>query len=319
MRGGPLIPRTPEDARALWGMIVGDIEERVRADATAIRLMATECVAHSGLLLQRPAPGVRTVVLHGPDPGGLVRLATAAADAMDLPHVVVPLTSVSESGWQGRSLADWLKDLEHDTRRKAWIRRGVVVLSGLDALRIESGSYRASSTSTRDYRTGKAENIASLLRGEPVPWPSGGTMWDAQRALVVLTTTYGQPQHDADALADWGLIPELARALATATWIHVPEAQGRVAEYEIWDAIQPMRHLYAAFGILLDVSDEAVRRAALQAAERGETPAVAASWIVAPSLRRLMEMLESGDVRTYVVIAPDDCPAPPRSPSTWAD
>lgn len=315
----PLIPYTPDDARALWSLVVDEIERRVVVDPTAVRLLATECVAHTTELMRREPPGVRVVVLAAPDQQATLKLATAAADAMDLPRVVAPVTSISESGWAGRNLADWLRDLEHDSPRQPWIRRAVVVLSGLEALRVVSGAYEASSASTRDYRTGKSENIASLLRGEPVPWSTGEAMWDAQRAMVIVTTTYDQPAHDADVLADWGLLPELARLVASATWIHVPRAEGRVAEYEIWDAIEPVRRLYEVFGVLLDVSEESVRRAAMQAAARGETSAVAASWIVRPARQKLAAMLASGDVHSYVVMGPDDTVPPKLGRTTWVD
>jgi len=315
----PLIPYSETDARALWHLLVDELEGRVCADAMAVRMLATECVAHLSLLLRVHPPGVRIVVLDSPDPGGLVQLAKVAAQAMDLPHAVVPLTSLSESGWAGRGLDKWLEALATDDAKSPWVRRGVVVLTGLDALRIQSGAYHASADATRDYRTGKSENLASLLRGEPTPYTHSGHAWDAERAMVIMTTTYERAEHDADALAAWGLTPELARLLASAAWIRVPEAEGVVAEREIRDALRPLHRTYEAFGVLLEVADETVHRAAMQAAQRGETAAAAASWIVEPARKRLATMLASGDVRTYVVIGPDDAIPPPVSRRPWVD
>ena len=316
---GPLIPHSDSDARDLWRLIVDETDQQVISDRSAIRLLASECVAHMSLLVRSHAPGPRVLVLAGPDPRATLRLATVAAHAMDLPRALIPLTALSENGWHGRGLDQWLGDLSRRETWRPWARHGTVILGGLEALRIQYGAYRASSDSTRDYRVGKAENVASLLRGEPTTCEVDDCPWDAQRAMVILTTTYDSCEHDAEALVEWGLTPDLAQLVAPATWIPVPAARGIVAERQIWAALNPLRGLFQTFGVVLDVAAETVRRAAIQAAERGESPTVAASWIATPARRRLAEMLEIGELQSHVVLGPDDTPAPPPGRGTWVD
>ena len=316
----PLIPTSPDEARALWNLLVTEMEERVPADASAIRLLATECVAHLAAVFDEEPPGPRIVVLAGSDPGGLGRLISVAAGAMDLPHALIPITAVSENGWHGKGLDKWLDALRTShPRAGVWARHGVVVFSGLEALRIVSGIYESTSDSTRDYRAGKAEDLASLLRGEPTTCQVGDRPWDAQRAMVVVTTTYDQVLHDTDALQDWGLTPTLARVLSTAAWVKVPEATGRVLDREVWDQLESLRQLYEIYGILLDIAPETVRVACLRASERGETAAVAASWIAEPARLRLTRLIADDARESYVVVGPDDAPVPPASRGSWVD
>lgn len=316
----PLIPTGPDEARALWQLLVSEIEERMHADGTAIRLLATECVAHLAAVFNEAAPGPRIVVLAGPDPGALVRLASTASLAMDLPSALIPITAVSENGWHGRGLDKWLDALRTcHPRAGVWARHGIVTFSGLEALRIISGTYESSSDSTRDYRSGKAEDLASLLRGEPTTCMVGDHPWDAQRAMVFVTATYDEDLHDTDALQAWGLPPSLARVLSGATWLRVPAAAGRVLERAVWDHLEPLRQLYEVYGVLLDVAPETVRVASLRASERGETAAVAASWIAAPARLRLSRLIADDARESYVVVGPDDAPVPPASRGSWVD
>jgi len=316
----PLIPTGPDEARALWHLLVSEIEERMRADGTAIRLLATECVAHLAAVFHEAAPGPRIVVLAGPDPGALVRLASIATGAMDLPGALIPITALAENNWHGRGLDTWLDGLRTSHPRAGiWARHGVVTFSGLEALRTISGTYQSSSDSTRDYRGGKSEDLASLLRGEPTTCMVGDRPWDAQRAMVLVTATYDEDLHDTDALRNWGLSPALARVLSAATWVRVPDAAGRVLEREIWDHLEPVRRLYEVYGILLDVAPETVRVACIRAGERGETAAVAASWIAAPARLRLSRLIANDALDSYVVVGPDDAPVPPASRESWVD
>lgn len=316
----PLIPTGPDEARALWHLLVSEIEERMHADGTAIRLLATEMVAHIANVVSEEAPGPRVVVLAGPDPGGLGRLISIATGAMDLPHALIPITAVSENGWHGKGLDQWIGSLRTShPRAGAWAHHGFVTFSGLEALRIVSGTYTSSSDSTRDYRAGKSEDLASLLRGEPTTCMVGDRPWDAQRAMVFVTTTYDEALHDTDSLQAWGLTPTLARVLSTATWVPVPEAEGRVLEREVWDHLEPLRQLYEVYGILLDVAPETVRVACLKATERGEAAAAAASWITTPARLRLSRLIAEDALESYVVVGPDDAPVPPASRGSWVD
>jgi hypothetical protein len=316
----PLIPHDADDAVALWHLFVGELEEKVRVDGAAIRLLAAECVAHASQLLHVHPPGARLLVLAGPDALGLSRLGSACAEAMELPHALVPITALAENGWYGRGLDKWLESLQTDgDRGSVWARRGVVTLSGLEVLRVQGGRYQASSDSTRDYRQGKAENVASLLRGEPTTYVAGDGAWDAQRALVILTTAYELADQDADALEGWGLTRELAQILAAATWIRVPAASGRIIEAQVRDFLAALEQQYSLFGVALSVAPEAVRMACRIAMERGETAAMAASWIAAPARRRLIRLLEEDARPPSIVLGPDDADIPRPSRGTWID
>jgi len=116
---------------------------------------------------------------------------------------------------------------------------------------IERSRYQPGSSTTRDYRAGKSGDVAALLRGDPIGGERHGG-YDPSWAIVIVTAPE-LLEHDTDALVDWGLTPDLADALAPATWIHVPRAAGRIAEREIRARIDPLVRLYARVGYALDV------------------------------------------------------------------
>jgi hypothetical protein len=315
--GWPMIPGTPEDARLVYWLLADHLRELACAPASADAL-AIECAAHlAGILDDEPPRRPRVVVLHGPNLATLSTLGREAADAMSLPHTHIGISGMSEVGWHGEDLSDQLATLNLTLSR--WTRQAVVILAGLDHLRVESGTYQAgaSSGTTRDYRRGKSGNVAALLRGDTI---AGERLsdWDARRALLIVTASE-LLEHDEDALSDWGLTRELSSELAGASWIHVPRAAGRIAEREIRDSLAHVTALYAAMGYHLHVSDEAVRWAAAKAEERGDSPAVAAEWIAGPARVRLRDMLARGVTDTYIPVGPDDVVSPPPSRPRWIE
>lgn len=315
----PLVPFGPDEVRLLYAMMREDLERDLEPEAAA--QLALEAVAHAEALQYEVSTCTpRVLVLHGTDPGATVAAARALADVVPgLPRVEVPLTLVSEQGWAGKPLGEWLDRLWE--QGPVWCHRGMVVLSGLECLRLPRGTYTVAKASgtTRDYRTGKSENLTALLSGQPAATTL--MSWSAQAAFVVCAALYESDDHSADALHDWGLLPELAGQLATVPWVRIDAVgAGRVAERAIMQHLLPIRYLYRAAGYQLAVSPEAVRWAAARATERGESAAVAASWIAAPLRRRLIEMLAAGVTQPEVSVGPDDV-TPPPSPSrgTWHD
>ncbi|HEX6940656.1 MAG TPA: hypothetical protein VF158_14660 [Longimicrobiales bacterium] len=315
----PLIPASPQDTRDLYGMIVSDLERRVACDRRAVHQVALECVAHLASINSPEPTGARIVVLHGPDAQGLAALTRAASESLDLPFARIPLTAVSEMGWAGTSLDEWIKRMWTTPAKRQWSAWSIIVLSGLEALRVRRGTYKAGSAATRDYREGKAQNVAALLRGETVPCGPVASGWDAQRAMIILTTAYDRSTYDTDVLEEWGILPELAEILSTATWIHVPAASGIVAERAVAGHLDDVVALYASCGYDLTISPEAIRWAAAQAEERGESAATAARWIRDAARARLIAMLEVGVTDPRVALGPDDVVAPPRARAEWHD
>lgn len=314
----PLIPSAPDEVRALYDMMRADLALVMDADVAA--LIALECVAHAASLCREiDTLTPRVLVLHGTDPLAMLHAARAIPAVLPgLPAVEVPLTLVSEQGWQGRSLAEWLDRL--GDQGLAWAPRGVALLTGVECLRLPRGTYTsaAGSGSTRDYRVGKSENLAALLSGQPAA--TSGMSWSAAGAFVVLTALYDCNDHSPAALDDWGLIPELAALLAAAPWVRVAEAAaGPVGERAILERLAPVRSMYSAAGYRLAVSPEAVRWAAAAASERGETAAVAAAWIADLLRRRLIELLAAGVTHPDVALGPEDVVPPPLSRGTWHD
>jgi hypothetical protein len=317
---GPLIPHTVGDVRDLYDMIVSDLGRHVAATHEALQQIGLECTGHLAGLLTRDLVGQRVLVLYGPDPAASLAAGRAAVAALPgLPSSEIPLTAVSEIGWAGRSLPEWVAGLAgQDT---PWGSHGVVLMAGLESLRMRRGTYSiaAASGSTEDYRMGKSQNLAAMLSGHGLPVSSQGPDWDARRALVILTAAYDYPSHDRESLHEWGLLPELSDALAAAVWIRIDAATGLVTEREVRRRILSTERLYASLGYSLDVSPEAMRWVCARAAERGESAAAVASWIVEVARRRLIRVIESRHAHTHP-IGPDDLAIPAQSTAgEWHD
>lgn len=316
---GPLIPHTQQDMRDLFAMIVRDLEPLAPSSLPAVQQVALECTAHLAGALSPTPPGPRVLVLHGCDSSSSLRLARAAVAALPgLPTVEIPLTIMSEAGWAGRSLPGWVGGLVADG--SPWASRGIVLLVGLDALRMRRGTYTvaAGSGSTEAYRQGKAENVAAMLAGQPIPLDRDSSTWDARHALVIVTAGYDRPSHDAQSLYEWGLWRDLAAVLGSAAWVRIDAADEAVAARDVRRHCANSERLYALLGYSLAVTPEVVKWAAIHAAQRGDSAATAATWIADAARVRLAELLES-PLATGVTITPDDLNIPPSGPTTWSD
>jgi hypothetical protein len=316
---GPLIPHTQQDMRDVFAMIMRDLERLAPSSLPARQLVALECTAHLAGALSLTPPGPRILVLHGSDPGSSLRLARAAVAAMPgLPSVELPVTMLSEAGWAGKSLPDWVGGLSADGN--AWASRGVVLLVGLDALRMRRGTYTvaAGSGSTEDYRRGKSENIAAMLAGQPIPLDRPSSTWDARHALVIATVGYDHPSHDPQSLYEWGLWRDLAAVLGSAAWVPIDAEDVAVAARDVRRHCLSSERLYAVLGYSLAVTPEAVQWAASHAGQRGDSAATAATWIANTARLRLAKLLESPS-ETGTTITPDDLDIPPSGPATWND
>jgi hypothetical protein len=316
---GPLIPHTQQEARDLFSMIMRDLEGFGPSNLPALQLVALECTAHLAGALSLTPPGPRSLVLHGCDPSSSLGLARAAVAAMPgLPSVEIPVTMCSEAGWAGRSLPDWVGGLSADD--KAWASRGVVLLVGLDAVRMRRGTYTvaAGSGSTEDYRRGKSENIAAMIAGQPIPLDRNSSTWDARHAMVIVTAGYDSPSHDSQSLYEWGLERDLAAVLGTATWVRIDAAEVTVAARDVRRHCASLERLYALLGYSLALTPEAVEWAASHAEQRGGSAATAAAWIAHTARLRLARLLESPSA-TGTTITPDDLDIPPSGPAVWND
>jgi hypothetical protein len=313
----PLIPHTPQDMRDIFTMIVRDLEHLAPSTLLA-QQVALQCTAHLAGALSHTLPGPRILVLHGPDASSSLRLARAAVAVMPgLPSVEIPVTMMSEAGWNGRALPEWIAGLV--SGGSPWASHGVILLVGLDALRMRRGTYTvaAGSGSTEDYRQGKSENVAAMLAGQPIPLDRTSSNWDARRALVIVTACYDHPSHDSQSLYDWGLWPDLAAALSSAVWVRIDAADAVVAR-DVRLHCASSERLYSLLGYSLAVTPEAVQWAAIHATQRGDSAATAAAWIAEAAHVRLATLLQSPSTNG-ITITPDDLDIPSRGPTTWND
>lgn len=314
---GPLIPYSAADARTLFELATDHIVESACCDATSAATLALHAVGHaSGMLADQPPALPKVLVLSGGDTPGLVAMARAAAEAIGLPNVVIPLPFLSEQGWQGKDLGDYITGFRQSAWE--WHPNGVVVLAGLEALRVRVSKYSGSSASTRDQREGKASDVASMLSGLPVPMGDSAD-WSPRSALIVITT---QPPagNDADSLRDWGLSNEaLTERVAAATWIDVPRAEGLIAERAVRAQLGDLVELYALYGYHLSIGPEIVRWATAEAATQRETPGAASRRIREGGVTVLLRLLAHGTAHRAVSLAPDDLPCARRARPNWKD
>lgn len=320
----PLVPelRAPgysSEMKETYARILGALSREFSVDRGVLAQMALEGATHLSTICSPPPPRPRILVLHGSDSGSMARLSRSLAAAMRLPSAIIPLTSTSEEGWQGRSLAVWIEQMAKAGHSVSWTRRGILAVLGLESVQMRQGTYteKTGSGSTQDYRRGKSENLSALLSGLPIP--TGDGEWDARQAMVLVTTHVDDLDPDPLALEDWGLLPSLAEILASACWIRIERAQGRLDERAIHEQLQGLIDQYEAFGFDLSIPDETIRWVAIHAEERGASEGIAASWIARQSRSRLIDLLRSGSRRKEVVIAPDDCIPPPPRKARWHD
>lgn len=212
----------------------------------------------------------------------------------------------------------------HPSQNAELAARAVVVLDDFDHARL-SGSY--GSRTTRDYREGKQNGLASLLKGEAIPGVErygASKSWSAQRALIIVNARFdGLPDPAAaDDIGRWGTLPELAEYLAAAhTFVLAPPA-GKELKLILHGGIGSLRERFALYGYELHVAPEAISYLVRAMSERGSGGGAlqARTRLEHAASALLLEALEQRlPVGEVVTLAPDHVLPPPVTRGMWRE
>ena len=257
-----LEPRTAADRRALYDLI-RDALRPIGTPAEPARLIALAAVRHlSGW-------GGR-ILLSGENTQAKVTLVRTLAQALDLPFVEVDVGSLAETNWKGSDLAFFFERLYAQLEQRyprasvpRIMERACVLLTHLERVRVP-GAYTGSS-STRDYREGKALSLCPLAGDGVIPVPKdggGGFLWPSKQALVIAAAQFdGMTSQvpDVEALELWGIARPLAEAIAGFTWIQIGSPDARAVEVAIRSELQAVVDRFLAFGFHLRIHDQVLR------------------------------------------------------------
>lgn len=319
-----LTPHTPDDRRALYELIVDELL-RNGFDWTVARRLALATVDHL------EGHGAR-VLMTGDGLAHSTALVRSLATLLELPYVEIDAGGLAETNWQGADLPwhlarlrDRLGQAYPPASVPALAERAVVHIHHLERLRLP-GHYRGSAT-TGDYRAGKQTSILPLFEGTPIPVDLGsgkGFTWSGRRALVIASATFRglPPRPHADDLADWGLMPELAEALATCTALRIERPSTQAVARAIHDGIRKIQARFLAFGFRLEVAPQVIRyvRDALTSGLYPGGADIAIRWMKDACEVALTRLLEEGAPPfTTHVLAVDDLSLPPAPKGIWRE
>ena len=318
---------TPEDRLALYELIRDELTRRaIGVSPDVIRqltLIGTQHIAGDG--------GSR-VVLRGASGSGksfLARTIGHVLGALGVPVLRVSCGMLSELNWSGSDLGDEVARLfdslrgGHPSRIAELAARAVVILDDFEHARLP-GSY--SSRATRDYRQGKQQGLAALLKGEVIPGSdhAPSKSWSAERALIIVAARFEGLRHPAaaDDISDWGVLPEMAEYLAAAhTFVLEPPA-GEALERILFGGIPEMCERFASFGYSLQVAPETISYLVRAISVRGSGGGVlqARSRLEHAASTLLLGALERRMARGAVVtLAPDHVVPPPAARGMWRE
>ena len=321
----PLLPQRAEDAHVLYDILVEDLEATLgsRPEIGVLALLAARHLMGEEML---------RFLLIGESGSGKTFLAREVARILDVPFLEMSVTNMSEEGWKGAGPSEHLATLFtqaalRSRTQTAAIRaaqRAVVFIDELDKARLAPPSGSASS---RENRVGKQLSLLPLIGdGSLTIERSTGhhLEWRSRGALVICAGVFeGLPAGvvSAEALADWGLLPELAERLVLGTILRLPQKSRDQLLRVLQQDVQPLQQLFARFGYTLHVSQTALNYVALNLVELPSTGARSASGILrraaeAGLLRMLTEGVPTGSSWT---LGPDDVELPPQSKGVWRD
>lgn len=293
-----LTPRGPEDRRALYELIAVQLGRFGFEEASTRRLTLAAVEHFSGRGAQVLMVGEG--VAHG------IALVRSLTELLELPYVEIDAGGLAETNWQGADLPWHLARLRDRFRQtyppasvSALAERAVVHLHHLERLRLP-GHYRGSPT-TGDYRAGKQTSILPLIEGFQIPVDQGsgkGFIWDGRRALVIASGIFDglPPRPHAEDLTDWGLIPELAEALATCSTLRVERPSTQAVARAIQDGKRTIQARFVAFGFRLEVASQVIRHVLEAVTSEGHPGGADAAlrWIVDACEVALTRLLDEG-------------------------
>lgn len=284
---------TSDDAIAAWHLVTEAMESAVLGHRTAIRILAVIGIRH--LLGVR---GQRLLVI-GPHGVGKTTLLRSLADALGVPFAILDVTTMSETGFQGYDLADFLNDFSSAHGHRA--ARGLILLDEVDKI-----ATRDMSGSDRDWRIGKQQSLAPLLGiGSPIPM-SGGGQFDSERTLIVMAGMVDlAKRYTPGALHAIGIMPEIVERFGCVVQL-TPLGVSELAEM-LRRHITPMQETFETFGYSLQVPAETLRFAAHCVRVSSWGPRSSVALLTLEAERALVELLGKGaPPGTVVSLTPDD-------------
>ena len=305
-----LEPRTVAERRALYDLVRQALGS-TGAPVYVVRLLALAAVRHLS------GHGGR-ILLSGEDSRGQLTLVRTLAETLDLPFLEIDVGSLAETNWRGSDLPFYLERLHAQLEQRharatvpRIAERACILLAHLERLRLP-GAYTGSS-STRDYREGKALSLCPLA-GEgliPVSKESGGYLWPSKRALVIATAQLdGLPRvPDAEALELWGIPRPLADELAAFTWIEFAPPDRSALYQSMRSEVRAVVNRFLAFHYHLRIDEQVVRYLVDLVASGARVGGVrAAVAVVSASADRILARMldEDAPAGTVYVFARDD-------------
>ena len=307
-----LQPRTDADRRALYDLIL-DALRPSGTPAEPARLIALAAVRHlSGW-------GGR-ILLSGENTQTKITIVRTLAQALELPFVEIDVGSLAETNWKGSDLSFYLERLYAQLEQRyprasvpRIVERACVLLTHLERVRVP-GAYTGSS-STRDYREGKALSLCPLAGDGVIPVSKdggGGFLWPSKKALVIATAQFDgmtSPVPDAEAMELWGIARPLADALAGFTWIEVGSLDTSAVGAALRTELQAVVDKFLAFGFHLRVHDQVLRYLVelITSGTRAGDVASVAAIVAASADRALIRLLDEqvGPGAVYVMARDD--------------
>jgi hypothetical protein len=273
------------------------------------------------------------VLLSGEDGRGQLTVVRTLAEALDLPFLEIDVGSLAETNWRGSDLSFFLERLHAQLEQRharatvpRIAERACILLAHLERLRVP-GAYTGS-TSTRDYREGKALSLCPLA-GEgviPVSKDSGGYLWPSKQALVIATAHLdGLPRApDAEALQLWGIARPLADELAGFTWVEFQAPDHSTLHLSMRTELRGLVDRFLAFGYHLRIEEQVVRYLVDLIASGARVGGVRAGVALVASAadRVLARLLEEGaPAGSVYVFARDDLDRSigERTSGTWRE
>ncbi len=272
----------------------------------------------------------RRIVVRGPDSPTLSALLRSQSEVMGSVFYELSAPDLAETNWSGTDIGFHVDQLVRsaasvhgpDFARQA-AERACFLLRRLDGIRLE-GEY--ASASARDHRHGQQVSLVPILAGSAVSADrSGGITWNARGALVVVSIELGglaAGTPDVADLVSWGMVPQLAEILGSASWIHVRPPTPATTAAAVRRGILEILALFSRFGYRLSVADQVVNyvcRAVCEGPYSGGA-STALAWIEAACERLLLRMIEDGAPHGEpAVLAVDDLALPSPPKGVWRE
>lgn len=315
-----LEPRSADDRAALYRLIRDALGAEVVGSYEVVRQLALVGTRHLS------GEGGR-VFIRGAAGTGKTTLVRTLARVLDIPYMQVDTRSLAETNWAGTDLPAYLEILYEELQRDYppalvphLAARALVFIDDADSLRLPE---RYSSSTTRDYQTGRQQSLVPLVGNGVIPIKRGRgaeRSWSSKQALVVVAGRFDgidADVTDAGSLTSWGLVPALADKLAACSHVQLQELEFADVRRMLRREAERLVVSFRAFGVDLVVSGE-VLAFMVNAWRSGQYEggiAVAKGWLRTAAERVLVEVLESkATVGARVVLAPDDV----RLPGDWS-